>query len=455
MNDAGSISSRLAAHAITRRWEDLPPEAIDASKRLALDTLAVAWAGSSAPGIPAVREMLIEEGGKAQSTIWSTAVRIPARSAAFLNSAAAAALDYDGMRATERGSVHTDSVVLPAAFAVAEREGSNGKDLLTALVLGNDIVTRLGAASSLPHKGWYHTSIYGIFGATAAAARLLGLDEQTTAHAFGLAVNQASATQLPNIERSLAKRYSSSLAAQAGVFAAMLAARGITAAREAFEGRFGFYDLYQNGEPDLLFAGLGRDFPHVTTGIKRYPSCACNHTAIEAALRLTRETRTDAAEITSVEVTISPYVDRLVGAPFDPGSDPQVAAQFSVQYSVAAAILRGRFGLSDIEPDAVLDPKTVQLARAVKVHVDESWGNRRGATVMLHTIQHGRRECHVEHIPGSAASPLREGDLREKVFDCLRSGVQPLSRERAEHLANTVMHLEMVEDARTIFGDVL
>src|SRR5690606_15129686 len=110
---------------------------------------------------------------------------------------------------------------------------------------------------------------------------------------------------------------------------------------------------------------LGRDFPHISTGIKRYPSCACNHTAIEAALQLARAGPPQEGDIVSLKVVISPYVQRVVGAPFDPGPAPQVTAQFSVQYSVASAILRGRFGVSDIEAAAVTDPKVARLAQAV------------------------------------------------------------------------------------------
>ena len=154
-----TVSGRLAQHVVATRVEDIPAAVIVSSKRLALDTLAVAWAGSSAPGVCDARDLLAEEGGRPDSTVWAYGGKLPARAAAFINSASAAALDYDGMRATERGSVHSDSVVLPAALAVAEREHASGREFLAALVLGNDVVTRLGAASQLPHKGWYHTAI--------------------------------------------------------------------------------------------------------------------------------------------------------------------------------------------------------------------------------------------------------------------------------------------------------
>ncbi len=450
---SATVSSRLAAHVIHTNWADLPTDAIAASKNMALDTLAVAWAGTLAPGIPEVRDTLLSEGGAQQGRVWATPERIPARSAAFLNSAAAAALDFDGMRATERGSVHADSVVLPAALAVAEQQHATGRELLAALVLGNDVVTRLGAASSLPHKGWYHTSIYGIMGAAAAAARLMKLDREQTMHALGIAANQACATQLPNIERSLVKRYASSFAAQGGVMSALLASRGITAARQSFEGQFGFYDLYQSGEPDRLFDGLGQTYPHVQTGVKRFPSCACNHTAIAASLMLARESGVSARAIIGLEVTISPYVHRLVGAPFDPSVDPQVAAQFSVQYSVAAAILRKRFGVADIAPAAVLDAETVEWARKVKVHVDNSWGNSRAATVALLTAD-GRSERHVPHIPGSVESPLSEADRLDKALDCLRAGTNPLSDEQAQQLARRVMRMDELTDAGELLASL-
>ena len=449
-----TVSGRLAGHVISTRREDIPDAAVQSSKRLALDTLAVAWAGSAAPGVGEARALLVDEGGKPESTVWAYGGKLPARAAAFINSTSAAALDYDGMRATERGSVHSDSVVLPAALAMAEREHASGRDFLAALVLGNDVVTRLGAASQLPHKGWYHTSIFGIYGAVAAAARLLRLDQEKTQHAFGIALSQTAATQLPSISYSLTKRFSSSFAAHAGVFSALLAARGITAPREAFEGKFGFYDLYQAGDPAALFADLGRSYPHVETAIKKYPSCACNHTAIEAALHIVRDNDLAPADATAVEVTISPYVDRLVGAPFAPGADPQVTAQFSVQYSVACAILRRRLTVADIQDEAVLGEEIGKLARSVKVVVDEARGNSRGATVRIRSRKHGLLERHVEHIPGSPASPLTAADLQNKFRECSAAGVSALGKERGDLLYARINDIENVADMAHCFDGI-
>ena len=447
-----TISQRLAAYCAAARWEQLPHDVIETSKRLALDTLAVAWAGTSAPGIAEVYASLNEDGGRAESTAWAFGGCLPARNAAFINSAAAAALDYDGMRATARGSVHADSVVLPAALALAERRRASGREFLTALIVGNDLVARLGAASALPHRGWYHTSIYGVFGAAAAAAKLLRLDADATAHALGIALSQAASTQLPNIERTLTKRLSSAFAAQAGVTAALLAHCGVTAPREVFEGKFGFYALYQPGEPERVFAGLGEEFPHLATAIKKYPSCACNHMAIEAAIQLQEAYRLAPADIDAVQVTISPYVQRLCGAAFEPGADPQVAAQFSVQYSVAVPLLRGRFGLADIQPAAVTQEDAVTLSRRVKVVVDPQWENSRAATVEIASRRHGTLSKHVSAIPGAQDTPLAANAIEAKIRDCFGSGVRPLSASRVTRLLDAWNTLDHRQDMAGFFA---
>ena len=239
------------------------------------------------------------------------------------------------------------------------------------------------------------------------------------------------------------------------VFSALLAARGITAPREAFEGKFGFYDLYQPGDAAALFTDLGRSYPHVETAIKKYPSCACNHTAIEAALHIVRGNDLASADITAVEVTISPYVHRLVGAPFAPGADPQVTAQFSVQYSVACAILLRRLTVADIQDDVVLGTEIGKLARSVKVIVDEARGNSRGATVRINSRRHGMLERHAEHIPGSPGAPLNAADLQNKFRECSASGVSPLGAERGELLYARVNDIESIADMAHCFDGIL
>ena len=126
-------------------------------------------------------------------------------------------------------------------------------------------------------------------------------------------------------------------AARAGVFSAQLAQRGITSPREAIEGKFGLFSLYQEGNPLKILDGLGQRFEHENTAIKKYPCCACSHASLEAALGLIREHDLKPADVTGIEVFHSTFMHRLVGSPFNPGDNPQVSAQFSVQYAMACA----------------------------------------------------------------------------------------------------------------------
>ncbi|MBI4190377.1 MAG: MmgE/PrpD family protein [Betaproteobacteria bacterium] len=282
------VSRELAQYIAGIRYEDLPDSAVRAAKQFMLDTLAVAWAGSNAPGCADAHGLLVDEGGRADSTVWAYGDRLPTTASAFLNSMFAAALDFDSLG--RDAPAHVNIVVLPAAMALAERRRVSGKEFLTALVVGCDLMCRISAScESLknPYKGWFYTSIHGVFGAAASSARLLGLDAVAIRHALGIAYSQAAGTQQANIEPSLTKRMQSAFASRAGVFAALLAARRISSPRSVFEGQCGLYRMYQDGDVGRLLDGLGTRFENGNLSIKKFPSCGCNHTALEGALQLT------------------------------------------------------------------------------------------------------------------------------------------------------------------------
>ena len=245
---SGSLTGQLAHYISTTDFDAIPKDALDAAKLFMLDTLAVAWAGSDSPGCQDAHAMLVDEGGRADCTAWVYGGKLPATAAAFINGMTASALDFDSIG---RGAaVHINIAVLPAAMAIAERRRVSGRDFLAAVTIASDLVYRLGVAAKRPNRGFHYTATLGVFGAAAAAAKLLGLSAAATQHALGLAYFQAAGSQQANIQPSLTKRMLSAFAARAGVYAALLAERGITAPSEVLEGEFGFYRLYQEGDPD-------------------------------------------------------------------------------------------------------------------------------------------------------------------------------------------------------------
>jgi len=433
------VARQLAEHLAGLDFATLPAPVVAMAKRLTLDTLMVAWAGADADGVGAIRRMVAAEGSQGRSTLWADGRSCAPAPAALANGVAAAALDFDSLN----GSVHADIVVLPAALAVAEATGASGRDLIAAHVAGVELVGRLAAAVRGPQKGWTHSAVLGVFGAAAAAGRLLGLDAEHMTHAFGLCLPLAGGTQQANVEQALTKRLQPALAARNGVFAALAAEAGITAPAGSIDGRFGLWALYQPGDAAALLDGLGERFVMLETGLKKYPVCACSHAPMETLLALGLA----AEDVTAIEVALSPFANRLVGTPFDPRENPQVTAQFSIQYALAALLLRGRLGIEALAPEAVRAPEIAALAARIRVVVDERYtGELIPARLTIETRRHGRIERMAEIMPGSAATPLSEAELMAKLDHCRGFGPAPMPPERLHDLIDAVAALDRRPD---------
>jgi 2-methylcitrate dehydratase PrpD len=449
-----TLSQRLASHAVTTPYDAIPKAALDAARLFMLDTLAVAWAGSDSGGCREAHALLVDEGGRSDSTVWSHGGRLPAGAAAFVNSMAASALDYDSIG--RAAAVHVNIAVLPAALAIAERERRSGKEFLAALTIGADIVYRLGASAKKPNRGFHYTGAFGGFGAAAAAARLLGLDAAAAAHALGHAFMQASGTQQANIEPSLSKRMLSAFAARAGVYAALLARRGVTAPKEVFEGRFGLYALYQGGEPGELLAELGQRFDNINFAIKLYPSCGCNHTTIDGMLDLVQQYDLKPDDVLSVELTVPPYIDGLVGGVYDPSRDAQVAAQFNIRYTVACVLVRRKLGLAEISETVARDAEIARHIGKVSIKVDSTQTRNRGPVVIrMQTRNHGELTKRVEDVRGGPDAPISEADAQAKFQECFKLGVRPLDDRQIGLLTSRVRDLDKIDDMSTFFAGIV
>ncbi len=454
-NTALTLTHRLAHYIVDTPDAAIPEASFSAARRFMLDTLAVAWAGSDAPGCREAHALLVDEGGRADSTAWAYGGdRLPAMSAAFINGMTSAALDYDGIGSG--ASVHVNITVLPAALAMAERLHAPGRDFLAAFVIGADLTYRLAAAADVPNAGFHYVPIYGVFGAAAACARLLKLNVLQTRHALGIAFMQASGTQQANIDPSLSKRMMSAFAARAGVHAALLAQRGLSGPAQALEGKFGLFKMYQGGNADLVLDQLGSRFDNVLGSIKMYPSCGANHTSIAGALELIHKYDLQADDVISVDVTMPPYTARLVGNAYDPSGDAQVAAQFSVRYTIACLLVRRKLGLAEIEADAARDADINRHVGKINVHIDDTQKGTRGPIVMrMRTRNHGDIATRVTHVPGSLEMPVSDAEIQQKFDECFRRGVRPLDDVRVERLTQRVRDVAEVNDMYLFLKDIL
>jgi 2-methylcitrate dehydratase PrpD len=267
------LAYTLAKHIVNTRFDDIPVEAVEGTKRVILDQFAVALAGSTEHGPREIVEEVVDWGGKPESTIWIYGDKVPAVHAAFANSVMTHGCDYDDTHLPT--ITHTGVVTVPAAFAFAERKGKlGGKDLIAAVTIGIDVLTRLAAGyPNVIKQGWHATTLFGAFAAAATAGSILGLNEEQVLNALGLVYAQSSGNGQCVRDGALSKRLQPGFAVRSALQGALLAQRGVTGAHNVFEGDFGLYPLYARGEyvRHAVTVDLGKRFESANIAIKPYP----------------------------------------------------------------------------------------------------------------------------------------------------------------------------------------
>lgn len=412
---AEALTGRLAEAAVALAAQPLPSEVLGFGGELLADLLLVAAAGQAEASNHALIAAIASAPGPCQ--VWfatPAACRGPAE-AAFANTLNAAALDYDSLNQ----AVHADLVTLPAAWAMAEYCGRTPLQMLQAFLIASEAVSRLSRGATGASKGWSGTSLYGGLGAALASGLLLGLDARQLQHAVGLAAAQAAGSQQANVERTLAKRLQPALAVRNGVQSALLAQAGATAPGQALEGRFGLRALYQPGDDTALLSDWGTQWQLFDTALKRYPTCACGHAATQALLDLQARVPFSAEAVEDLTAFISPFMHRLVGAPFVLTADLQVVAQFCLQYQLASVLLRGAFNLQHLLPEAVTAPAIASLAKRVKVQIDPTSLHELAPASVRVRLADGRvLQQRCEQLPGGPAAPLSNAQRAAKAGEC-------------------------------------
>lgn len=444
---AADLTRRLAAHAVRTRAEDLPRPVLAMATRCVLDAMGVALAaGSLGSAVPAFLQ-LARASGHGPCKVIGQELSVAPATAALVNGALSHALDFEDTH--DEGLVHPTGTALPAALAIAQLRGDvGGREFLAALAVGSDITCRLGACMGnvdVP-RGWAIRPLLGTYGATAAAGRLLGLDEDAMVEAFGLAFAQATCSAgVFSYAPSHVREVRDGFAAQAAVTAALLARGGLRAHDRAIEDVF---TLYAGGQfdPDRLLRGLGEVFESTHLSFKPWPSCRGTHAFVEAAIALKAEHGFDAAAVGQVEAEVSDTF-RVLCEPASQKARPQTAgdAKFSVPFTTAAALVHGSLGLNAFAPQALADARVLELAQRVRCRVRAPAGGADALQGRLHVrLQDGRSwSLEVLQPLGDPARPLSEDALLRKFIDCASHAPQPWSADRARTFAASVAELEL------------
>ena len=444
-----TAANRFAAHAIETRIADLSALAVQRAKVYVLDSLGVGIAGSSVDGGDGLLRVASGWGG-ASVPVWGRGTRLSAPAAAFMNAWQMHNQEYDCLH--EGAVVHATATVLPAALAAAEQRGGvSGAELIAAIAVGTDIAAGLGLASRAGFC-FFRPGTAGGFGATAAAARVLGLDKNTLEAAFAWQLAQVSGTMQAHTEGSPILPAQVAFNARAAVHSCELATLGFAPAAAVFEGPYGYLNLFE-GAFDLepILESLGRVWRIAEFSHKPFPAGRATHGGIEGVMALQAEHRFTAADIARVEIRAPPLIVRLVGRPLLPSAGPSYA-RLCMAYAVAKVLQKGSIDLDDFRGDALADPATHALAACVTTSDD---GNPDPNAMAPQSVVVGLKNgaelsWRCETMLAHPARPLTHGQHLAKFRRCLDFAAAPLAPGVADRLIDAVERLERLEDVRVL-----
>ncbi len=439
------ITKLLADYAMGLEFADLPEEAIEAAKHCLLDWFGVAIAGRAEPLAQILIEQAMADGASEQATIVGDGRKVSTAQAALINGSVSHALDYDDVQKRLIG--HPTIPVAPVVLALAEHLGASGKDALAAFVAGVEAECRIGAYMGISHynKGWHSTATIGTFGAAVAAARMLGLDGETGALAMGIAGTQAAG--LRSMFGTMCKPLHAGKAAQNGLFAAQLAARGFTSRPDVLESDLGFAHT-QTEAPDIPLAldGMGEIFEVRNALFKYHAACYGTHATIEAVQAILHKANIDPANIERVDIAIHSVYVSTCG---NPNPTTGLESKFSLGFCVAL-VLAGRdtARLDTYSDHNVKDPELVELLQKVTVTADDSL-ERMTAEVTIHT-----KDSVVHHQAYDVGVPSKDlAEQWQKLTAKFRGCAEPrLGKEKTETLIETIRTLETLEDVSALMA---
>ena len=423
-------------------FEKLPPGAADVVRTGFIDCIATMIAGAGDPAPQLLRKALRQPGGDA--TLYFSGERCPAPEAAWINGTAGHALDYDDV-ASLRG--HPSTVLVPAILAEGEVLDASGRDMLAAYVAGYETWAELAWRDPGHHhrKGWHPTGIFGPIGAAAACASLRRLDADGATRALALAASQSSGV-MANFG-TMTKPFHAGRSAHSGLMSARLAELGFTASLDALEHPQGFLSAVSpDGEVDRESPahGLGSEWRIVKyrLGIKKYPACYCTHRALDAMLELLARRPLQPAEIARITVSLSD-THALILRNHQPQTG--LAAKFSIEFAMAAAVIARRAGLAEYTDGFVRRPEVQDLMQRVGIETNRNYDPEvSGASVFdqvrIELVGGGVVEsAKVARAKGHADRPLSEDELFEKFRTCLDAG---RARIAPDVLFDRLRHLE-------------
>ena len=454
-----TISQQLAEFVATTDGAAIPAAVRERARYLILDAVGCAFAATRFDFAHHAASGITDLAGEGDSPVIGFDRRLPMRDAVLLNGILCHGLDYDDTHSA--AVAHLTVSTFPTALATAHRTGASGADLLTAYILGVEAGARIGMVvkGGFHQVGFHPTGLVGAFACSLVAGRLLGLNAKQLAMAQGVALSVGSGSLEFLEDGAWTKRMHPGWAGVGGITAASLAKQGFVGPLAAYEGRFGLFKshlgpLDANADYALATAALGREWQLPATAIKPFPLCHFVHASVDSAIALHRA-GIDPKDIAQVRVKVPAETVKAVCEPVANKKRPQndYDAKFSIPFTVATGLIKGKFGLVDLEQAALNDPVVLDLASRVDYEIDPQSGfPKYYSGEVIVRMKNGHEVTHREFMNrGCADRPIVNADVEAKFMDNAQTAV---SRARAERVRDAVLSLDAMSDVSAL-GAVL
>jgi len=450
---ASSPTRTLAEYVAGLSYNTIPQEVISHIKLSFIDSLGCALFGSTLPWGKIITSFTSELGKGRGAIIWGDGAEVPPTSAPLANGTLIHSFELDDLHRV--GVIHPGSEAIPAADAlVRHARRFDGKQLITAVVAGYEVGCRVGMTGGAAQlrRGFHPSATSGTFAAGAAAAKMLRLNPAKTVHALGIAGTQAAGLMAAQ-HSSMVKRMHAGRSAQAGVYGALLAARGFTGIEDILEAPYGGFCSTFIDRPDLshLTNQLGERFETLNAGFKPYPCCGSNHTSIDALRKILGEHHeVNADNVQKIRIRTTRATKLHVGWPYEPKS--LTTAQMNLSYCVAVLLHDRDFFVDQVTSKSIRRPDVLATTKKIEVLEDPQFDllgdeGRHGVDLEVQLGDGKSYREKVLHAKGSDKSPMTRDEVLRK-FRLLASRV--LSRPRVAKLEETLVNLEKLDDAREI-----
>jgi 2-methylcitrate dehydratase PrpD len=446
------ITQELATYCHGLKFRQLPEEVIDKVKYFFLDFIGVACRGSQEDSSQSMYRFIREMDHRRQGgVIIGTKDRAFHLYSALANGTSAHAIEMDDVN--NEASLHPGVVVFSSALATSEMVGGTGKKFIEAVVLGYEVMIRLGRALGAQNsykRGFHPTGTCGSFGSSVVVSKIIGLKQEGMTSAMGIAGSQAAGSMEYLAQGAWTKRFHPGWAALSGMVAARLAQKGFRGPSSIIEGRDGFLHSYSDGaDANEVLESIGTQYEILRTSIKPHACCRYMQPPIDAILKIVKENDLSPEKVEKVKVGILRAGAQLIAEPLEEKYTPQsiVDAQFSMPFGAAVAILYRKAGLGEFHLSKIRSEEVKRMMRRVECVTDpdleKTFPKQWCATAEIFTKDGKRYFTKVEYCKGDPENPLSWNELIEKFHD-LSHGL--MSKNQRLKIIDEVRNLEMIRN---------